>query len=251
MTAPVYEDLPDRPLREAMERGRKDIPFFSHYFLRRKLHDGQIEYCENGQASINVLATANRYGKTTLLAVRHYHDLFYKVGAEERYVVDGQLDLERYLRTKYYTVHTAGLWDTAKLVWDDALKIIRESPRLQPFVKDSPRTLPPHITLQNGSRWLFRTLGDNGEGIDGHSFYRVSIDEAGWITNLETILNNVGRVRIADVGGCIDLVGTMKVGISRDFYRYANRASVYTGRKIAFDHRDGRNYFKEFGMDVV
>lgn len=250
MARPVYVDLPDMPLAEAMQRGREDVGFFSHYFCRRELHAGQVKFARNANASINVLPTSNRWGKTSLLAIRHLHSCFYKLGAEERYVdpVHGAVDLEKYLRTRYYTVHTAGLWETAKLVWEDALKILKESERLQPFVTDTPRTLPPSIKFTNGSVWLFRTLGDNGENVDGHSFYLVSIDEAGWITNLETIINNVIRVRVADVQGRIDLVGTMKIGLSRDFYRYANRGSVATGVKIAFDHRDGRDYLKEFDL---
>lgn len=247
----MYVDLPDMPLDVAMEMGRNDVGFFSHYFCRRQLHEGQLDYCTHADASINVLPTSNRWGKTSLLAIRHYHSCFYKLGAEGRFFVDDEFSLERYLRTKYFTVHTAGLWETAALVWQDALKILKDSPRLQPFISDYPRTLPPKIKFTNGSEWLFRTLGDNGENVDGHSFYLVSIDEAGWIPNLETIINNVIRVRVADVQGRIDLVGTMKVGISRDFYRYANRAAVYTGTKIAFDHRDGRNYWREFGVEAL
>lgn len=246
----TYADLPDVPLAESMQRGRDDHEFFAHYFLRRKLHEGQAEWMRNAQATINVLPTGNRYGKTSTLSVMHLHSAFYKIGAEPFYM-DGpdagpwEFDLKRYMETKYYTIHTAGLWDQSKLTWEDCLKIVAESPRLQPFIADMPRTLPPHINFQNGARILFRTLGDVGENIDGHSFYLVTIDEAGWITNLEYILMNVARLRVADVRGRIAIVGTMKPGISRDFYRYARRAAISTGRKVIFDHRDGRNYAAE------
>ena len=243
--------LPDLPIADAMSRGRQDPCFFSHYFLNRRLHDGQAEYVNNAEATINVLACANRYGKTTLLATRHFWRAMYKVGAEPRYLDDeGVLDLEAYLHLRYLTVHTAGLWEIAALVWQDCLQIISENERIQPFVKDQPRTLPPHITFTNGAKILFRTLGDKGEGIDGKSFYYVSIDEAGWVKNLEEILNNVGRIRVADVRGVIDIVGTFKPGTGRDFYTYANRAAVHTGRKIGFDHRDGRDYFTEFDYEL-
>jgi len=247
----IFNDLPDVPMPEWLERGRDDIPFFSHYVCRRKLHDGQVDWVNNANATVNVLPTGNRFGKTSTLTIRHTHKAFYKIGAEPLYMIENpqhtyDFDLERYLQTKYYTVHTAGLWDQAKLVWEDFRKMVRDSKRLQAFIADMPRTLPPHVDFANGSRILFRTLGDNGEGIDGHSFYYVSIDEAGWITNLEEILNNVGRLRVADVLGQIDIVGTMKPGISRDFYRYARRAAIETGAHVIFDHRDGRDYRKEW-----
>jgi hypothetical protein len=159
------------------------------------------------------------------------------------------MDADAFLKLRYETIHTAGLWDTCSIVWDDALKCIGDSPRLRAFIKDTPRTLPPNIKFQNGSKWKFRTLGDNGEGIDGNSFYLVSIDEAGWIKNLRRIIEGVARVRVADVRGRVDILGTFKPGIARDFYYYANRASVYTGRSIAFEHRDGKDYFAEMGLE--
>lgn len=249
MTAVAYfQPLPDLPLSVAIERGRSDVPFFSHYFLERELHDGQCEWVSSAESTINILATANRYGKTTTLAVRHIHRCFYKVGAEPKFIRDGVFDQRLYQKTKYETIHTAKGWDTAELVWHDAHKIIDEAERIRPWVKDRPRSLPPHITFLNGARWKFRTLGDNGSGIDGNSFYYISIDEAGWIPNLREIMDNVARIRVADVRGVIDIVGTFKPGVSKDFYSYARRASTYTGRTIGFDHRDGRDYFKEFDL---
>lgn len=246
-----YVDLPDQDLVQAFERGRHDPCFFSHYFLRRKLHDGQAEFVTSGEATINVLATANRYGKTTVVSTRHLWRCFYKVGGEARYTnSDGSVNEAAWYELRYQTIHTAGLWDTCSLVWADALKIIQESPRIRAFIEATPRTLPPHIKFRNGALWKFRTLGDHGEGIDGNSFYLVSIDEAGWISNLREIMDNVARVRVADVRGVIDILGTFKPGIGRDFYTYAVRASQYTGRGITFDHRDGRDYFREFGFDL-
>lgn len=244
----LYRDLPEIDIQEAMNRGRDDVEWFSWYFLRRKPHKGQVEWLTSANATINVLATANRYGKSASIYIRHFHSCFYKLGAEPRYTspTTGTMDGEKFLSLRYETIHTAGLWDTCSIVWDDALKCIGDSPRLRAFIKDTPRTLPPNIKFQNGSKWKFRTLGDNGEGIDGNSFYLISIDEAGWIGNLRRIMEGVARVRVADVRGRVDIYGTFKPGIARDFYYYANRASVYTGRSISFEHRDGVDYFKEF-----
>lgn len=250
---------------DALARGREDHQFFSRIFLNRTLHDGQLDYVTNAKATVNVLATANRYGKTTLLSHRHFHSGIYKIGGEPRYIdATGALDVDKFSRLRYNSVHTAGGWETAALVWDEAHKIMGESKRLDAFIKDKPRSKPPHIEFIHGARWKFRTLGHNAEGVDGNSFYLISIDEAGWIENLEEMMQNVLRVRVADVQGMIDIVGTFKPGVSKDFYKFAVRASAYTGKGLGFDHRDTsedeteaqsldssiRRYLRDFGIDL-
>ncbi len=228
-------------LLEALARGREDRQFFSQTFLNRTLHDGQVDYVENANATINLLATANRYGKTTVLLNVHAHANIYKTGGEPRYLdaVTGAIDQEGWVRLKYHTIHTAGDFETTTLVWDDAHKALVECPKFRAMVKDAPRSKPPHITFIHGSRWKFRTLGHNASGIDGNSFYVISIDEAGWIDELESMMGNVIRVRVADVRGVIHLVGTFKPGVSKDFYKFAVRAAAYTGIGITLDHRAG------------
>ena len=227
-------------LLEALARGREDHQFFSHHFLRRELHEGQLEYVTHANATINLLATANRWGKTTALSHVHTHGCIYKTGGEPRYLdPSGLLDYEKFARLKYHTIHCADDLETTLLVWDEENKIIGESPNLQAFIKEAPRSKPPHIDFITGSRWKFRTLGHDASGIDGNSFYKVSIDEAGWVDKLQEKLDNVVRVRTADVRGEIHLVGTMKPGISRDFYKLCVRAGAKTGRGITFDHRAG------------
>jgi hypothetical protein len=254
----------DRVL-DALARGRHDHQFFSRFFLNRTLHDGQLEYVENANATVNCLATANRYGKTTLLSHVHFHSCIYKTGGLSRYQrEDGSVDSDAFAKLRYNTVHTAALWETAALVWDEAHKIINESPRLEAFIRDRPKSKPPHIDFIHGARWKFRTLGNNAEGIDGNSFYDISIDEAGWIVALEEMMQNVLRVRVADVQGRIHIVGTFKPGVSKDFYKFCVRASAYTGRGLGFDHRDTaedtgadtsldasiRRYLAEYGIDL-
>jgi len=223
-------------LLEMLARGRTDHELFSRYFLGRGLHPGQLEAVENGQATINVLSTSNRWGKTFGLTHLHVHSNVYKIGGEPRYMKNGVIDQEAFVRLKYHTIHTADLWETAALVWDDFHLLYDHRPTLKAFVKDAPKSKPPHVEFIFGSRWKFRTLGHAAEGIDGNSFYLISIDEAGWIEDLETKMNNVIRVRVADVSGRIWIVGTFKPGISRDFYKYAVRASAYTGLGIDMAH---------------
>jgi hypothetical protein len=224
-------------LLEALARGREDDQFFSDFFLNRRLHDGQLEYVQNANATVNCLATANRWGKTTVLLHVHAKACVYKTGGEPKYAAGGEVDNTLFLTLKYNTIHTAGDFETAMLVWEDAHKIMGESPNFRALVRDAPRSKPPHIDFITGSRWKFRTLGHDASGIDGNSFYVVSIDEAGWIDGLEKMMGNVVRVRVADVRGVIHLVGTFKPGVSRDFYKFCVRAAAYTGKGITLDHR--------------
>jgi hypothetical protein len=225
-------------LLDAFARGRDDHQFFSRTFLNRTLHDGQCEYVENANATINCLATSNRWGKTVVLGNVHSHGCVYKTGGEPRYLDSvGNLDFEAFSKLKYHTIHTADLSETALLVWDEMHKIYNESAKFRALITDAPRSKPPHLDFLTGSRWKFRTLGDDASGIDGNSFYKVSIDEAGWVAKLQEKLDNVVRIRIADVRGEIHLVGTMKPGISQDFYKLCVRAAARTGVAVTMDHR--------------
>lgn len=251
-------------LLEAFTRGRGDPEYFCSFFMGRTLHPAQVKYMLGAEAKVNVLATANRWGKTTVLCGRHFHRGMYKIGAEHRYTDENfNVDLDAFTSLKYETVHTAGEWEQAAFVWEDATKLLKESPQLAAFVSEQPRSKPPYIKGINGWKWLFRTLGNNASGIDGKSIYLLSIDEAGWIVDLDEMMRNVLRIRIADVRGIIDLVGTFKPGISRDFYKIAVRASAYTGTAIDFGHgSDGeagnvgsldssiQKYLREFGIDL-
>ena len=240
-------------LLDAFERGRRDPQYFCHFFMGRKLHDKQLEFITNAEAKVNCLATANRWGKTTVLSARHFHRGIYKIGAEWRYVDadTGAVDLDIFTGLKYETVHTAGEWEQAQLVWEDARKLINESKSLQAFVSAMPKSKPPYIQGIQNWKWLFRTLGTNASNIDGKSIYLLTIDEAGWIDNLEEMLRNVLRVRVADVRGVIDIVGTFKPGISRDFYKTCVRASAYTGRQIGFAHDTNEEEPGVKGLDAA
>ena len=222
---------------QAIVRGREDPEFWMYFFLGERLHEGQLEWLQNAEAQVNVGCTANRWGKSTVQVMRHFHRCFYKLGGEHWYVKDGELDLKAYRDLRYETLHTAQGWDTAEIVWREAFKYT-DKPNLMPFISKKPKSIPPYIEFTNGAVWRFRTMGPDGQGIDGKSYYLVTIDEAGWVANLDAIVNNVARVRTADVQGCVDLMGTFKPGVSRAFYGFAKKAGAYTGSNLEFDFED-------------
>lgn len=224
---------------EAIVRGRGDVEFFARHYLGMQLHGGQLDWLEGAQAKINLLLTGNRWGKTTTMLVAHAHRQFYKLGAEPRYVLeDGTVDVSLMARERYYTVHSAGLYDTAKEVWREFDQLVKASPDLKVWLETPlPRSEPHEINWMHGGRWLFRTLGDNGEGIDGRSFYLVTIDEAGYEKNIQQIIDDVARMRCADVRGMIYAVGTAKPGLSQGFFALALAAQAYLGDRRELDYR--------------
>lgn len=226
-------------LVEDLARGRDDPAFYSWRFCKRKLHDGQAEWIANANASVNVLATGNRWGKTSVVTVGHCHSCTYKTGAEPRYTNDdGTIDLARLAQERYETAHLAPSAELSELVWRDFNSMRRGSPDLDAWVAAAPRSKPPNIEFITGARWRIRTVGDDASGVDGSSFYLISVDEAGWLQHLETMMVNVLRIRVADVRGRIWIVGTMKPGeVSQGFHRYAVRAAAYTGTDLAIEHR--------------
>jgi hypothetical protein len=224
--------------RTAVARGRHDVEFFAHHFCDLNLHEGQLEYLTNAQATYNLVLTGNRWGKTTAVGVKHLHCQFYKLGAEPRYMdADGQIDPRKFRRVRYLTCHTAGLYETAEMVWNEVEQLVKNNEHLAPWlVTPLPRSKPHEIRFIHNGRWYFRTLGDDGEGIDGKSFYLITIDEAGWEAKIEQIINNVARMRVADVRGMVDCLGTAKPGTSQGFFNLAVQAQAYLGDERQLDH---------------
>ncbi|TFH51507.1 MAG: hypothetical protein E4H01_00425, partial [Lysobacterales bacterium] len=76
----------------------------------------------------------------------------------------------------------------------------------------------PSILFSNGAIMNCRSAHDDGKYIDGHAYRFLSIDEAGWIGNLKSLMTNVIVMRLAG-GGSIDLIGTPK-GYNDLFFYY-------------------------------
>ena len=221
-----------------LRRAREDPAFFSHRFCKRKLHDGQAEWITKANAAVNVLATGNRYGKTSVVTVGHAHSCIFKIGGEPRYTADdGSFDMEAMAGLEYNTAHAAPSNELAKIVWQDFNRMRRASPDLDVWVESMPRSEPYNITFIQGAVWRIRTVGDDASSLDGRSNYLISVDEAGWLAKLEEMMDNVLTLRVADVRGRIWLVGTMKPGeVSQGFYKYAMKAAAGVGTDLAIEH---------------
>lgn len=191
-----------------------DPVLFCRTMLPKKPHPGQVQWLRNSRESVNTLVPANRWGKSTAIAMKQIWKCWARIGANP-------------FEKKYETISVAMSADQAMIVFDEARSMLREAPLMAPFVKSFRETPFPHIVFSNGSVMHCRSAHDGGKYIDGHAYRYLSIDEAGWITNLKDLMNNVIVMRLAG-GGEIDLVGTPK-GFGDLYYYYERGERGLTG----------------------
>lgn len=192
----------------------------------KKPHKGQRLWLRKSVQPINVLVPGNRWGKSTVIAMKHIYKCVFKIG---------QTREERDQGDPYETISVAMSADQAEIVFKEAKRLLM-SKALRPLVKSFRSSPFPHIIFTNGSVMHCRSAHDDGKYIDGHRYQYLSIDEAGWIANLRHLMTNVILMRLAG-GGEIDLIGTPKGYNDLYFYfergqrgvpgYYSQRGSIY------------------------
>jgi hypothetical protein len=203
-----------------------DPVLFAELFLPKKPHPGQAEWLRNSRQAVNVLVPGNRWGKSTVIAMKHIWKCVFKVGMGLR---------ELAMRQPYETISIAMSHDQAEIVFAEAKRML-SAKGLRVLVKAFRSTPFPHVIFANGSVMHCRSAHDDGKYIDGHRYYYISVDEAGWITDLRRLMSQVILLRLAG-GGEVDLVGTPKGFNDLYFYYerglrgvpgyYAQRGSIY------------------------
>jgi hypothetical protein len=209
-------------------RAGKDPVLFANTFLPKKPHAGQRLWLQESVQPINTLVPGNRWGKSTIIAEKHIHKCIFKEGLTVS-------TRKEWKMADYETISVAHSADQAAIVFKEAKKLLKDSP-LSVFVKAMRSTPYPHIIFANGSVFHCRSAHDEGKYIDGHAYRYLSIDEAGWIPNLKSLMSNVIVMRLAG-GGVIDLIGTPKGYNDLYFYYergqrgtpgyYSQRGSIY------------------------
>lgn len=212
------------------QRFMVDPVFFCETLLPKRPHEGQVKWLQNADESINVLVPGNRWGKSTVIAMRHIWHCMFKVGAQPT----GKFT---WMTMPYETISAAHSADQALIVFNEARRLLAH-PAMKPFVKSVRETPFPHIKFYNGAVFHCRSAHDGGKYLDGHAYRYVSIDEAGYISNLKDLMNGVIIMRLAG-GGMVDLIGTPK-GYG-DLYWYASRGlrgveGYYCQRGSIFDN---------------
>lgn len=217
---------PSRRFGALWARFSKDPILFLNALSPKKPHPGQVTWLTSANQAINVLVPGNRWGKSTVIAMRHIWHCVFKVGQTREARKSGE---------PYETISVAMSADQAEIVFKEAKRLL-QSKLLRPLVKEFRSSPFPHIVFTNGSVMHCRSAHDDGKYIDGHAYRYLSIDEAGWITNLRNLMTNVILMRLAG-GGMIDLIGTPKGYNDLYFYfergqrgvkgYYSQRGSIY------------------------
>lgn len=217
-------------LRERMLKLWKDPVYFAEKLLPMDPHPGQVKWLLGANQPINILVPGNRFGKSTVIAMRHIYHCFGKVGARPG-------PKETWMSMPYETISVAHSADQSEIVFNMAKRMLSH-PAIKPFVRRIYATPFPRIVFYNGAVMHCRSAHDGGKYIDGHAYRFVSIDEAGYIEGLKNLMSSVIIMRLAG-GGMIDLIGTPK-GYG-DLYWYANRGlrgvkGYYTQRGSIYDN---------------
>jgi hypothetical protein len=178
-------------------------------------HKGQRRWLREAFAPINVLVPGNRFGKSTVTAIRH---LWF---AMTKFVPKGRVLIET-AEKPYSTISLAYSAEQAKIVFE-MIRFIASSELFEPFVKDIKESPYPTIRLFNDSVINVRSAHDGGKYVDGFEYRYMSLDEAGYIDDLKSLVNGVMIMRLAG-GGILDMLGTPKGITSNGLYWYASRA---------------------------
>jgi hypothetical protein len=202
-------------LKVIVWRGKDDIELFARELLGINLHPGQARFAKSSR-KINVLSTANRYGKSTLVAVKHIHKAFYKVGVPEG-------NMRGWLGSEYLTAALAPHSQQAEVVTrtikqilsstyptrSSGTKIETNKCMIGWFMTKVAESYPMLIEYSNGSKTIIRSTGeDKAASIAAKAFGYIGYDEAGKSYHLEEEFHSVLLPRLADFNGTMDLIGT-------------------------------------------
>ena len=183
----------------------------------------------------NVLVTGNRWGKSFVSAVKLIHHAFYR-----------PRPLQFDTCGRYRSVVASITQDQADLSFDTAIRLLRQSPLLEPVVEDVKRTPFPRIRLSNGATIEARSTQNRGEYLLGNDYDLFIFDEVAFESEPEYVVEEVVLMRLADREGRLDLVSTPNG--KNWFYRRAR--DVIEGKRPGYfqsgDSRENPNVSREF-----
>lgn len=206
-------------IQEAVKRGREDIVLFATVFLNRKPHSGIADrfYEINGQRrqylgqagwlrmsnrKINCLATSNRWGKSTVSAIKHLWHAFYKIGWHG--------PVAQFASHSYFTLNCAPETDLTTAVYKEILDI-RQDPKCLIADAFQPVNIDNYFKgfrFDNNAEIHFRTTHDKAKGLHGKPYYFISFDECDRENYMDEVVTEVLLPRTMDTGGRIDLIST-------------------------------------------
>lgn len=220
-------------LQKVISEGRKDPVVFADRLLGIPLHQGQIRYLRRAAQRKDrkfILVPANRWGKSTMIAVLHLWTLFYKFGLAEG-------NREAWLKTEYRTANIAPHSSLTEPVFKymdqimtsrfpipqrDGSVLTNECLIEWFYLKD--RTLhsfPYKQFFAFNSYIEHRSLGgDSGDSLQGKPYGLITYDEGGRSGHLEDELSANILPRLFDWSGQFHLVSTADSTSPSILYHY-------------------------------
>lgn len=197
------------------------------------LHPGQVKFLRartSSKAKIGVLVPSNRWGKSSMIAVKHIHKNFYKIGVRTG-------NREAWQKAEYRTANVApkaALIEPVFKYIDQIMtsrfpinlpdgRIVTNRCMIEWFYL-AERTMnspPMKQFFVNGSYIEHRTLGQTGaDSLEGKPYGYISYDEAGRSDHLESEVNGTLLARLFDWDGELDLVSTPDQNSQSILYHY-------------------------------
>lgn len=230
---PISKSIPLQ-LQAILLKGRTDPVLFAEQLLGIPLHEGQKKWLrESNRTKINVLVPSNRWGKSTVTAVKQIWKLFYKVGIP-------QGDQNAWVKAEYRTANVAPKSSLVEPVFKYIDQIMTSS-----FVIRSPdgkvrtnvchiewfylkdRTVANQTTNQYKQFFAFnshiehRTIGATAsDSLEGKPYGYISYDEGGRSNNLENEVNGTFLARLFDLDGELDITSTPDQTSSSILFHY-------------------------------
>lgn len=166
--------------------------------LELEPHAGQARWLARATRPENLLHTGNRWGKSTIQAVRLLHRTLFQY---RPLCYDG---------APYRACNVSITQDQANIVLSHLLRLLRGKRLVEPFVANVVFTPFPCVKLGNDSEIWFRSTQRRGEYLLGHDYDFISFDEVAFEPEPAYVVDQVIRMRLADRAGTLDLISTPK-----------------------------------------
>lgn len=210
--------LVPKNLQWLLYRARTDKVLFATELLGMPLHRGQVKWLRKSVKKINTLSPSNRWGKTSVTAIKHIHANYYKLGV-------GRGNAKGWKGQTYRTANLAPQSAMTEACFIYVKQIITGNypvPQIDGSVinneclikwfydeKRTQNTAPFKIFFSNNSEIEFRSTGaDKGDSLQGRPYGYISYDEAGRSDHLKREIDDNILPRLTDWRGTLDLPST-------------------------------------------
>lgn len=189
---------------------------FAEVVLGISLHAGQINWMWNSTKRLNILRPGNRFGKTLVTAIKHIWHCMCKPKLDGKVVTHSE-----WLRVEYNTLNfgpTYELGRGALMLARDMIQgniLLPDGSTNKSMLKDwaitndkSESSQLPFLEFKTGSKMFGRSMNEMGVAFKMRKLAYISGDECADVPNLWTFTNNTLLMRVVDMDGSIDFVGT-------------------------------------------